>query len=146
MFFVTSSVNWEFCIKWIHDLCNYELVTFIVLCAQVGRRKWKLGIINYCHNFLFLYSKRERYSLTRRVEFGLCRHCTAFKPVFYATAQGNRSLSKAALRNIITIREREGVTIRFTVHKLYLAERYVGILCVTVEVTQTLASRRTEFY
>jgi len=58
------------------------------------------------HKLLFLYSKRERYSLTRRVEFGLSKHCAAFKFVFYVTAQGNRSLSKAVLRNIITIRER----------------------------------------
>jgi hypothetical protein len=41
---------------------------------------------------------------------------------------------------------REGVTIHFTAHKLHLAERYVRILCVTLEVTQTLASRRAEFY
>jgi len=69
--FVTSSDKREFCTKQVYDLCNYELVTFIVLCAQVGRCKWKLVTINYCHNFLFLYSKRERYSLTKRVEFGL---------------------------------------------------------------------------
>ena len=65
--------------------------------------------------------------------------------MFYVTAQGNRSLSKAVLTQYYYNR-REGVTIHFTVHKLHLAERYVEILCVTLEVTQTLASRRTEFY